>query len=132
MRLRAALCLIGQRCRQSDQRNRRYLADLRCLVALHPVALCVGRERLCKGASRARWKTLITQDDVRCNVLNVGPLEIPIVDRLLRGDDFSHVLLARPVKAVEVAETIAFLCGPASAYITGAVLPVDGGASSVA
>ena len=69
---------------------------------------------------------------MRCNVLNVGPLETPIVDRLLRGDDFSRILLARPVKAVEVADTIAFLCGPASAYITGAVLPVDGGASSVA
>ena len=70
------------------------------------------------------------QDDVRCNVVNVGPLEVPMVDGLLRGIDFSRIPLGRGVKPAEVAEPIAMLLGPAAAYITGSIVAVDGGASS--
>jgi len=70
------------------------------------------------------------KDDVRCNVVNVGPLEVPMVDGLLRGIDFSRIPLGRGVKPAEVAEPIAMLLGPAAAYITGSIVAVDGGASS--
>jgi len=37
------------------------------------------------------------------------------------------VPLGRYASAAEVASTVAFLAGPDAAYITGAVIPVDGG-----
>jgi 3-oxoacyl-[acyl-carrier protein] reductase len=39
----------------------------------------------------------------------------------------SAVPLGRYADASEVAATVAFLAGPDAGYITGAVIPVDGG-----
>jgi NAD(P)-dependent dehydrogenase (short-subunit alcohol dehydrogenase family) len=39
--------------------------------------------------------------------------------------------LARPALADEIAGVVAFLVGPDSAYVTGAVIPVDGGRTGI-
>jgi len=39
----------------------------------------------------------------------------------------SHIPLARPASTQEIAHAALFLAAPESSYITGHVLPVDGG-----
>jgi len=85
-------------------------------------------------------------DGVRANAICPGWVRTPMADAEMDqfaaaaglGDRESayrtvtaDVPLGRPAEAAEIAEVIHFLASPASSYITGAVLPVDGGATSV-
>ena len=67
---------------------------------------------------------------VTANVVAPGPITTPMTDDL--GDDWlatvtGMVPLARPGTPEEAAAAIAFLASDAAGYITGVVLPVDGG-----
>jgi 3(or 17)beta-hydroxysteroid dehydrogenase len=67
---------------------------------------------------------------IRCNAVAPGMANTPMTAGF--SDDYraaweAQIPLARFAGAHEIAAAIAFLAGPASSYITGAVLPVDGG-----
>ena len=72
---------------------------------------------------------------IRVNAVAPGVIDTPM---LRLGDDPERrdaylaeaVPLGRLGRAEEVAETCLFLAGPQSSYITGAVIPVDGGAGA--
>lgn len=73
---------------------------------------------------------LLAKQGVRVNAIAPGWIETP----LARGLDFEtkarikqRIPMERWGESEEVAAVIAFLCSPAASYITGAVLPVDGG-----
>jgi meso-butanediol dehydrogenase / (S,S)-butanediol dehydrogenase / diacetyl reductase len=85
-------------------------------------------------------------DGVRANAICPGWVRTPMADAEM--DEFASaaglpdratayrtvtadVPLGRPGEAEEIAEVIHFLASPASSYISGAVIPVDGGATSV-
>ena len=72
---------------------------------------------------------------VRVNAIAPGWIESPMLRKALDGDPArSNKILARtPMgkfgEADDIGNAAVFLCSPAAKFITGVVLPVDGGAS---
>ena len=84
-----------------------------------------------KGAIRTLTKTAAlgwAKEGVRVNSIHPGVIVTPLLDRI---EDHSVLVDMTPMGRLgqpeEVAEAIAFLAGPASSFITGAELNIDGG-----
>ena len=81
------------------------------------------------GLARATARELASRG-ITCNVVAPGPVTTAMTDAL--GDDrraelAAQVPLGRFGTVDEVAATVAFLASDLAGYITGAVVPVDGG-----
>ena len=73
-------------------------------------------------------------DGIRVNAVAPWYIETPLAHQVLKDLDYLNAVLERtPMKRIgapeEVATAVAFLCMPASSYITGQCLAVDGGFS---
>jgi 3-oxoacyl-[acyl-carrier protein] reductase len=81
------------------------------------------------GLSRAVARELASRN-VTCNVVAPGPIVTAMTDGLpdeWRAAMEATVPLGRLGTPEEVAAVVAFLCSDAAAYVTGALVPVDGG-----
>ena len=71
-------------------------------------------------------------DGIRVNTVAPGFIETPLTEPLMSNPDFlnnlkARVPLGRPGQPEEIGALVAFLCLPASSYITGQTLIADGG-----
>jgi 3-oxoacyl-[acyl-carrier protein] reductase len=67
---------------------------------------------------------------VRVNCVAPGPVDTPMLDRLSEdelGDLVQSMPLRRLTTRDEIAGTVGYLCSPAAASVTGAVLDLNGG-----
>jgi NAD(P)-dependent dehydrogenase (short-subunit alcohol dehydrogenase family) len=80
--------------------------------------------------SRA-WAAEFSPAGVRVNTVAPGPVYTNGAGRELIEQLGSTTLLNRAAEVNEIAEVIAFLASSRASYITGAVIPVDGGRSAV-
>lgn len=81
------------------------------------------------GFTRSLARELAARN-VTCNVVAPGPIATAMTETLSeqrRAEFCAQVPLGRMGTAEEVGDVIAFLCSSAAAYVTGAVVPVDGG-----
>ncbi|MCU1449085.1 MAG: 3-oxoacyl-[acyl-carrier-protein] reductase [Acidimicrobiales bacterium] len=81
------------------------------------------------GLTRSVARELASRN-VTANVVEPGPVATAMTDRLpeARREELARqVPLGRFGTSEEVAAAVSFLCSDAAAFVTGAVLPVDGG-----
>ena len=67
---------------------------------------------------------------ITANVIAPGFVETDMtadLDEKRRGDIVAQVPLGRFCSAQEIADVVVFIASPQASYITGAIIPVDGG-----
>jgi NAD(P)-dependent dehydrogenase (short-subunit alcohol dehydrogenase family) len=86
------------------------------------------------------WAAELVERGIRVNAIAPGPIDTPGLSGLAGTPEDAAQLLKGLVSGVpmnrlgtpeEIAETVLYLSTPASAYVTGAEIYVDGGASQV-
>jgi NAD(P)-dependent dehydrogenase (short-subunit alcohol dehydrogenase family) len=105
------------------------LASMAGIVGLAGGA-AYGATRLSAVALTRSWAAEYSPSGVRVNAVAPGPVYTASDPASIKalGDT---TLLGRGAQPEEIAEVVGFLASPRASYITGAVIPVDGGRTAI-
>ena len=94
-------------------------------------AAAYGATKAALTAMSRAWAAEYSPAGVRVNTVAPGPAYTGGVDEELITGLGATTLLGRAAQPAEIAEVIAFLASDKASYITGAVIPVDGGRTAI-
>jgi NAD(P)-dependent dehydrogenase (short-subunit alcohol dehydrogenase family) len=125
--------------RRSQRASIVNVASIGALTALPMMSMYCASKAAVLGLSRAIAAELAP--DIRCNVICPGGIDTPMSQSLFAGFDdaqreafmpklLGRQLLKRFATPAEIAAAIVFLISDDSSFLTGAVVPVDGGVTA--
>ena len=94
-------------------------------------AAAYGATKAALTAMTRAWAAEYSPRGVRVNTVAPGPAYTGGAEEELITQLGATTLLGRAAQAREIADVIAFLVSEKASYITGAVVPVDGGRSAI-
>jgi NAD(P)-dependent dehydrogenase (short-subunit alcohol dehydrogenase family) len=94
-------------------------------------AAAYGATKAALTAMSRAWAAEYSPAGVRVNTVAPGPAYTGAVEEDLITGLGATTLLGRAAQPEEIAEVIAFLASDKASYITGAVIPVDGGRTAI-
>ena len=94
-------------------------------------AAAYGATKAALTAMSRAWAAEYSPAGVRVNTVAPGPAYTGGADEELITGLGATTLLGRAAQPAEIAEVIAFLASDKASYITGAVIPVDGGRTAI-
>jgi NAD(P)-dependent dehydrogenase (short-subunit alcohol dehydrogenase family) len=94
------------------------------------------------GASKAAvaeltrtWAAEFAAENIRVNAVSPGPTTSEGAIKTMGPDGIAQggetVPLNRPASVDEIARVVAFTASPQASYVTGAIIPADGGRAAV-
>ncbi len=137
--LRAALQLLTETAHEAGESS---VVNISSSVALAPIknfSVYIAAKAGLDGFTRAMALEL-AERRIRVNAVSPGIVETPIFETMMPTEaikDFlaafdTAVPLGRVGRPDDIAATVSFLASPRASYLTGAILPVDGGLSLAA
>jgi NAD(P)-dependent dehydrogenase (short-subunit alcohol dehydrogenase family) len=95
-----------------------------------PGGAAYGATKLSLVALTRAWAAEYSPSGVRVNAVAPGPVYTGTTSGRTKGLG-DTTLLGRAAQPEEIAEVVGFIASPRASYVTGAVIPVDGGRTAI-
>ncbi len=114
--------------------NLLFISSMAAIFGIPRVAAYSAAKSALHGLVRA-LSVEVSRNGIRVNAIAPGWIRTPMMEKALSGDPARRdIILGRTPMGVfgdptDIGQAAVYLCSPAAKFVTGAILPVDGGAS---